>query len=246
MTAEETLTKGTPTVSDDIHWTLLDLAELVDIYWEVIAPAFEQAGHDSKTERPTHAWLSANSFRGLVYALREYHDRTFGEFWADDLRLAADEGYEWGIKHERTITLLEAYLDSRRERGNLSASSVDTLRYRLATYVRAYAHGKSPHSIAPSSFSTEMAVYTCSSMGVKIDPERCRSSSERKWPRPGYKNSTSRLPETAISSPPNDPSPATSPDGRCSTDSMHLSTGLHSPSRSADRSRSPNGSALLV
>lgn len=123
----------------DVRWTLLDIDELEAAYWDVVAPAFAEAGHDPETERPTHEWLSANGFRGLIYALREYHDRTFAEFWGEDLGLAVDDGYDWGIDHELTIDLLEAYLDSRRDRGDLRESSIETLRYRLARYVRAYA-----------------------------------------------------------------------------------------------------------
>lgn len=111
---------------DDIRWTLLDLKDLVDVYLEVIVPTFTADSHDPKMDRPTHEWLSANGFRGLIYALREYHDRTFGEFWHEDLGLdPADAGYDWGISHEETITLLETYLDSRRDRGELSELSVE-------------------------------------------------------------------------------------------------------------------------
>ncbi|RRJ28709.1 hypothetical protein [Halocatena pleomorpha] len=98
-----------------------------------------QEGLDPETERPTHEWLSAHGFRGLIDALREYHGRTFGEFWANDLNLnERDDGYDWGTTHDPTIELLEAYLESCSERGDLSESSTDTLRYRLAHYVRAY------------------------------------------------------------------------------------------------------------
>lgn len=125
--------------TDDISWTLLELDELVDTYWSTVAPVMYEDGLDPETDRPTHAWLSANGFRGLIYALREYHDRTFGEFWSADLDLEQRAAsYDWGTEHEPTVDLLEAYLESRRERGELSDSSADTLRYRLAKYVRAY------------------------------------------------------------------------------------------------------------
>lgn len=128
-----------PEVADDISWTLLDLDELVDTYWNTIAPVMREEGLDPEADRPTHSWLSANGFRGLIYALREYHDRTFGEFWSDDLGLEEHtESYDWGTGHEPTVDLLEAYIESRRERGDLSDSSAETLRYRIAKYVRAY------------------------------------------------------------------------------------------------------------
>jgi hypothetical protein len=127
---------GTP---DDIPWTLLDLDELIDTYWNTIVPVMREDGLDPEADRPTHAWLSANGFRGLIYALREYHDRTFGEFWSKDLDLEQQsEGYDWGTGHEPTVDLLETYIESRRDRGELSDSSADTLRYRIAKYVRAY------------------------------------------------------------------------------------------------------------
>lgn len=125
---------------DDIRWTLLSLDELVDAYWETIAPAMRADGLDPETEQPTHDWLREHDFRTLVYALREHHNRTFTQFWNQDLSLEeADSGYDWRIEHESTIEALESFLDSRRRRGGLSESSINTLRYRLAQYVRTYA-----------------------------------------------------------------------------------------------------------
>ena len=122
-----------------ISWTLLDLDGLIEVYRDVIAPEMRESGLDPESDRPSHEWLSSHGFRGLIYALREYHDLTFGQFWRDELGLdASTDTYDWGIEHEPTIELLEAYLNSRRNRGNLSDSSSDTIRYRLAKYVRAY------------------------------------------------------------------------------------------------------------
>lgn len=125
--------------ADDISWTLLDLDELADAYHEIVAPAIQADGLDPETERPTHRWLQEYNFRTLLYTLREHHGRTFTEFWTEDLGLeeSADD-YDWGIDHKQTVTALEDFLDSRRSRGELSDSSIDTLRYRLAKYVRAY------------------------------------------------------------------------------------------------------------
>lgn len=120
-------------------WTLLDIDELVDEYWETVAPALEADGLDPSTDRPSHQWLSKNGFRGLVYALRTYHNRSFGEFWAHDLDLEQPQSYDWELDDDQTVELLEAFLDSRRSRGDLSESSIETLRYRLGRYVRAYA-----------------------------------------------------------------------------------------------------------
>ena len=126
--------------TDDSRWTLLSLDEFVDAYWKTIAPAMRADGLDPETDRPTHDWLREHDFRTLVYALREHHDRTFSQFWNQDLGLEeADSGYDWGIEHKSTIDALESFLDSRRRRGSLSDSSIDTLRYRLARYVRTYA-----------------------------------------------------------------------------------------------------------
>ena len=124
---------------DDISWTLLELEELVDAYWAVVAPVMETDGLDPKREKPTHSWLRDHGFRPLLYALREYHDRTFAEFWREDLELdAVESGYDWATNHERTIEALESFLTSRRERKGLADSSIDTLRYRLNRYVAAY------------------------------------------------------------------------------------------------------------
>lgn len=151
----------TARVSEEISWTLLDLDELVDAYWDVVAPAMREDGFDPETDRPTHSWLSANGFRGLVYALRTYHDRTFGDFWNEDLELEQrSRGYDWGTAHEPTVDLLEGYIESRRTRGDLSASSGDTLRYRLAKYVRAYSEiNESDDLLAPVARDSEVPAY---------------------------------------------------------------------------------------
>lgn len=124
---------------DDVLWSLLDVDDLTDAYWAVVAPAMRDAGLDPESDRPSYSWLRNHGFRKLVYTLREYHDRTFTEFWEDDLGLQdAPDGYDWGITHESTVDALEDFLDSKRTRGGLSESSIETLRYRLAKYVRAY------------------------------------------------------------------------------------------------------------
>jgi len=124
---------------DDVSWTLLDREELVDAYWAVVAPAMEADGLDPDQEKPTHIWLREHGFRPLLYALREYHDMTFGEFWHEALELESKEiGYNWATNHDRTIEALESFLTSRRERKGLADSSIDTLRYRLNRYVAAY------------------------------------------------------------------------------------------------------------
>ncbi|WP_136689176.1 site-specific integrase [Halorhabdus amylolytica] len=116
----------------------MDLAELESAYWDHIAPAIATEGHDPQSHRPTHEWLSANGFRGLVYALREYHDTTFAEFWNDVLDLQS-QGYDWEIDHEPTINSLERYLDRQQSRLSWAEGTARTHRYRLARYVRAYA-----------------------------------------------------------------------------------------------------------
>jgi hypothetical protein len=56
----------------------------------------EADGFNPDQEKPTHSWLRDHDFRPLLYALREYHDMTFGEFWSTDLGLNAEAtGYDW-------------------------------------------------------------------------------------------------------------------------------------------------------
>jgi hypothetical protein len=125
--------------AEDVSWTLLDLDELVDAYWAIVAPVMETDELDQKQEKPTHSWLRDHGFRPLLWALREYHDRTFAEFWREDLELnAVESGYNWATDHERTTEALESFLTSQRERKGLADSSIDTLRYRLNRYVAAY------------------------------------------------------------------------------------------------------------
>ena len=107
---------------DDISWTVLTLEELAAAYWSAVAPALEADGMDPSSDRPSHSWLSENGFRGLIYALREYHDRSFGEFWRDDLALG-DDSYDWGTDDDQTVELLESYVQGRIQRSGIADST---------------------------------------------------------------------------------------------------------------------------
>ncbi|WP_435320420.1 tyrosine-type recombinase/integrase [Haloarchaeobius sp. TZWSO28] len=122
-----------------VSWTTLDIDETAQRYWDVVAPELRADGLDPETEKPTHDWLREHGFGTLLYALRTYHDRTFGDFWAADLGCESpDAGYDWSTDDDRTVDALTGFLDSRRTRKGLAESSLDTLRYRLDRYVRAY------------------------------------------------------------------------------------------------------------
>ncbi|ERJ07391.1 Phage integrase protein [Halorhabdus tiamatea SARL4B] len=121
----------------ETRWTLLDFDELVEAYWDEIAPALRAEGREPKTDRPSYEWLSSNGYRSFTYALREYHDTSLSEFWNEHPDTESP-GYEWGITHEPTIDALERYLDRQQQRLSWSESTIQTHRYRLARYVRAY------------------------------------------------------------------------------------------------------------
>lgn len=126
----------------DPNWTLLDREELEDAYWEHVAPTLRAEGRDPEAERPTHQWLREQGFRTLIYTLREHHDRTFAEFWAADLGLGdpEPEEYDWASDDEATVDALESFLAKHAERNEpiQSETTVQTYRYRLNRYVRAY------------------------------------------------------------------------------------------------------------
>jgi len=42
---------------EDIPWPQLGREELVDAYWEVVAPELSADGADPETDRPTYGWL---------------------------------------------------------------------------------------------------------------------------------------------------------------------------------------------
>jgi len=121
----------------DVPWTLLDEDGLRVAYQELVAPALREAGQNPQTDRPTHEWLSANGFRGLIYALRRYHDTTFATWWDREFG-SDDEDFDWEIADEATIDACEDYLDRRQRSREWSDETVRTHRTRLAQYVRAH------------------------------------------------------------------------------------------------------------
>ena len=138
MSEPEEEPKLTPSF-DDIRWTTCSLEDFTELYWNEIAPCLEAEGIDSTSEKPTHQWFRDHDARAYLAALRRQHDRSFGEFWTNDLGLGDDdEGYTWATTDEQTIDALERFLDRRQSRYSLAKSSVETLRTRLNLYVRAY------------------------------------------------------------------------------------------------------------
>ncbi|WP_432419619.1 site-specific integrase [Halobacterium zhouii] len=119
-----------------MNWSRQTLPELEATYWDTIAPALREAGHDPH-ERPTYETLVDLGFSGIAYALREHHDTTLGDFF-DGIDLESQRGFAWDIGHEPTVSALETYVDVRRRR-RMADSTADTVRSRLARYARTYA-----------------------------------------------------------------------------------------------------------
>jgi site-specific recombinase XerD len=167
----------------DVAWTLLDLDQLQAAYWDHVAPAMRADGLDPRADRPTYEWLSANGFRGLTYALREYHDLTFATFWNETLDLASG-GYDWDVDHDPTVEAFERYLDRQASRRSWSDRTVDTHRYRLARYARAYAAANdSADLLTPvdpdSGVSAPAAVEACWSTFDALDERVSRTTLHR-------------------------------------------------------------------
>lgn len=121
------------------RWTDQDLSDMQQFFWRNIAPDAAADGIDVETEKPTYSWLADNDYRTFAAALRRHHDLTFDDFWRQHIAPdATTKEYDWGTTDADTIDALEHFLDRRASRYNLSKSSVDTLRYRLNSYVRAF------------------------------------------------------------------------------------------------------------
>jgi site-specific recombinase XerD len=185
MSAETPPSEREWTTADDVPWTLLDVEDLADAYHEVIAPALRADDLDSETDKPTLDWLRDNGFRSLLYTLREHHDKTFGEFWSEDLGLDAGDERDWSTDDDRTIEALESFLDSRRDRAELADSSIRTLQYRLDRYLRAYrATTGSDDLVTPvdhdSEISARAATDKCWSAFDRLHAQLDSSSTKRR------------------------------------------------------------------
>ncbi len=122
------------------NWSRMDLNELVDLYWQDIAPKRYRDGFDEDRDIPTYDWLTEHGYSGIAYALREHHDLTPKQFFVDVVGLEDEESeeWEWNVEHEPTVNALELYLNSIRTRGGRAESTVETHRTRLAKWVRTY------------------------------------------------------------------------------------------------------------
>jgi len=130
---------GTTSGSEHVRWTDRSLADMRRYFWRTVAPDAAADGIDVETEKPTYDWLGDNDYRRFVAALRRHHDYTFDEFWSEHVAPEkSSTGYDWGTDDPDTVDALEHFLDRRESRYGLDESSVDTLRYRLNGYVRAF------------------------------------------------------------------------------------------------------------
>nr|WP_152419042.1 tyrosine-type recombinase/integrase [Haloferax alexandrinus] len=121
-------------------WSQMSLDELVDVYWQDIAPKRYRDGFDEDRDVPTYDWLTEHGYSGIAYALREHHDLTPKQFFVDVVGLEDEEsvGWKWNVNHESTVNALEVYLKSIETRGGRAKSTVETHRTRLAKWVRIY------------------------------------------------------------------------------------------------------------
>jgi hypothetical protein len=93
---------------EGVRWTSYSLEDFTDLYWDEIAPCLETEGIDPTSEKPTHQWFRDHDARAFLAALRRHHDRSFGEFWNEDLELGDnEEGYTWATSNDATIDALE-------------------------------------------------------------------------------------------------------------------------------------------
>jgi len=69
---------------------------------------------DPESEHPPHRWVQSD-FSGLIYTLREHHDRTVAEFLRDDVGITPHDGYEWDLDDDAVATALDRYTSTRSE-----------------------------------------------------------------------------------------------------------------------------------
>ncbi|MFC4451525.1 tyrosine-type recombinase/integrase [Halorussus aquaticus] len=151
---------------EDVRWTTCSLTDFCELYWESVAPRLEADGRDPETHRPSHQWFRDEGLRGFLAALRRHHDRSFGDFWREDLGLGDDTGYDWATDHDETLDALQAFLDSRRSRHSLRESSIAAKRRRLNRYVEAYREANDTDDllspvVRDSDVPTHEAVHAC-------------------------------------------------------------------------------------
>jgi integrase len=131
---------SSPNYNGEPRWTLLDLEEIEEIYWATVGPELRKEGYTAETHQPTYEWLRNNDHMDMVYALREYHDYTFGDFWEQMERTvtgAAETEYDWQIRDDDTRDRMQEYIDRRLDhRDGYSDSTGRTERYHLARFGR--------------------------------------------------------------------------------------------------------------
>ena len=125
--------------SGEPRWSLLDLGEIEEIYWHTLASDLKDDGFDPEEKKPTYEWLVDQGYRQFIYALREYHDLTVDEFWQGLDRVSEEPpGYDWGVESKETCESMQSWLDRRQQFSDISESTVQTHRYRLARYAETY------------------------------------------------------------------------------------------------------------
>ena len=120
----------------DVRWSALTIDQLVEEYWETIAPVMRADGMDPEGELPPYRWIQSD-FAGLIYALKERHDRTPMEFLREDVGITPHDGYDWDLDDDPVAIALDRHIEVLQERG-LAESTTEGTRSRLAAYARRF------------------------------------------------------------------------------------------------------------
>ncbi|ELZ35769.1 phage integrase [Halorubrum saccharovorum DSM 1137] len=142
----------------DVRWSALTIDQLIEEYWATVAPAMRADGMDPEAEHPPHRWVK-DGFAGLIYTLREHHDRTPTEFFRGDVGIIPSEGYEWELDDDAVAIALDRHVEALREQG-LAESTIEATRSRLAAYARRFERRNDVSLI--ESHDREIAVETLS------------------------------------------------------------------------------------
>lgn len=128
------------------------VGEFEQFYRDEIMPAIrvdDSIDVDPRTDTPPYRWLKGN-FSGFVERLRRDHDLSPGQFYTEaglPPKSSDADGTSWGLDHDPTAMALQGYIDELDLDRGRAASTIESRRSRLRTYVQTYAHAHDSHDL---------------------------------------------------------------------------------------------------
>lgn len=123
------------------RWAAMRLEDLVTWYDTQVRNelvAARELDINPDVDHPPYRWMN-RCYPGFIKRLQREFDLAPTEFYREHVGLPGDDEYDWGPLHDRTVDLLDTYIDELRDVRGSPPTTWRPMRSRLAKYALVYA-----------------------------------------------------------------------------------------------------------